>query len=223
MVKNYSPSTPTSSTSTRENTTMDGTTDDSEDRIDAALEDVASSLSDAWYDAAMEAVDGPPRHVDAANIARSVLADHGIQLVADHGSVAMRPVVPSGAHPDAVSPVVSPAVGGPVELDLGPIEARLEAATPGPWEADGNGVHTRRGACVALTHFADHQRVDAEFIAHAPTDVRALVAEVRRLRGQVQRARAIQQRLHDGDTVGVIRQSLADELDAALDAEAVTE
>jgi len=83
--------------------------------------------------------------------------------------------------------------------ELDQIKARLQAATPGPWEAD-TGV---RGDCVvwgpngrflmnaqAEPHWIEYpgekrsvsfdvDRRDAEFIAHARTDVPALLALVR--------------------------------------------
>jgi hypothetical protein len=95
------------------------------------------------------------------------------------------------------------------------IETRQQAATPGPWgiyesgslidiaadiEETGCGYRARRGIArledepldndpthKAWTAEEDWAQVqaDAEFIAHAPEDVRALVAEVRRLRAQV--------------------------------------
>lgn len=76
----------------------------------------------------------------------------------------------------------------PAELDV--IEARLKAATPGPWVAPcgalGTDVRTLGGASVA----DDVKRADdADFIAHAPTDIAALLAEVRRLTPAVKVAR----------------------------------
>ncbi len=84
-------------------------------------------------------------------------------------------------------------------LDLEPIKARLAAATPGPW-----GFHVLPqpvGITVATIHSEQGPREtcwtvdlppeiggmgtekDAEFIANAPEDIAALVAEVERLRG----------------------------------------
>jgi hypothetical protein len=82
-------------------------------------------------------------------------------------------------------------------LDLDEVEARANAATEGPWRALTSG---RRGGdhwhvtdsdqSIALIHASDGEdedmrEPDAEFIAHARTDVPALVAEVRRLRAKV--------------------------------------
>ena len=101
---------------------------------------------------------------------------------------------------------------------LAEIEERLRAATPGPWQAMRQGnqyietdyLPTAKvvGASVvtglkrpwnphayisfgmrATTHeearFTD---ADADFIAHAPTDIAALIAEVRRLREALKQA-----------------------------------
>lgn len=70
-------------------------------------------------------------------------------------------------------------------LDLDVIEARANAATPGPWgalspRADGASPVTRAGGAWIAPFTAED---DAEFIAHAREDVPALVDEVRRLRG----------------------------------------
>lgn len=84
-------------------------------------------------------------------------------------------------------------------IDLDAIRARAEAATPGPWTMrDGWGPTTD-----GLMHFTriangDHDsvlsadgpdiagsRANAEFIAHARHDIPALLAEVDRLRSQL--------------------------------------
>lgn len=77
------------------------------------------------------------------------------------------------------------------EIDLEAIEARANAATEGPWiikksvmaEAeivgnDGEAVVQADGE----TGVASFELKDGEFIAHARTDIPALIAEVRRLR-----------------------------------------
>ncbi|WP_372352665.1 hypothetical protein [Streptomyces sp. KL116D] len=81
-------------------------------------------------------------------------------------------------------------------LDLDAIEARATAATPGPWCTDSweiyKGAEYEAGAewlgetCRAGE--MDDSRADAEFVAHARTDVPALIAEVRRLRAADDRA-----------------------------------
>lgn len=88
--------------------------------------------------------------------------------------------------------------------ELDKIEARAEKATPGPWEpsvverVDPGYCHVRRGAGPA--HFDYWERgsqgkyvssepeakTDADFIAHARTDIPRLIAVVRKaiLRGE---------------------------------------
>jgi len=90
---------------------------------------------------------------------------------------------------------------------LAAIEARTDSATPGPWEADTG----TRGDCVvwgpngrflmnaqAEPHWIEYpgekrsvsfdvDRRDAEFIAHARTDVPALLAMVREQRAKLDR------------------------------------
>ena len=71
------------------------------------------------------------------------------------------------------------------DIDLEPIKARLEAATDGPWEIDPTAHDWAAGVrCLPCqVSVADTASVEiAEFIAHAPTDIDALVAEVERLR-----------------------------------------
>lgn len=94
------------------------------------------------------------------------------------------------------------------DLDLDAIKARVEAATPGPWKADGGEVsqHWSRpepwqevvstevscmSYCYGGTARGVERDADAEFIAHARTDVPALVAEVERLRAREGRVRAL--------------------------------
>jgi len=99
-----------------------------------------------------------------------------------------------------------------VPLDLDAITARAEAATPGEWgyeafphrvDIDGPGgwANFWRGAerPEFLTDMEPAEfkqaRADAEFIAHARTDIPALLAEVSRLRTQV---RELEDALEDG-------------------------
>ena len=78
-------------------------------------------------------------------------------------------------------------------LDLEPIKERLTAATPGPWFADDDGgVSTEPHAyTMTSTPVVDTEGCgmgnpkDATFIANAPTDITALVAEVERLEKEV--------------------------------------
>ena len=91
-------------------------------------------------------------------------------------------------HGDDIATTPAP-VGAAVELDLDAIEARVNAATPGPWwvEQVGDfGVESAVIECVRWRGYLNtlHLGEDtptAEFIAHAREDVPALVAEVRRL------------------------------------------
>ena len=73
---------------------------------------------------------------------------------------------------------LEPTDSKPTDLDA--IEARLARATPGPWHVDdsGRGVEamTEIGAVEVV---AWTERADAILIAHAPEDLRALLARVR--------------------------------------------
>lgn len=82
-------------------------------------------------------------------------------------------------------------------LDLQPIEYRLAAATPGPWGVSFNPIPPG-GKPVAQVNtiviLSDEPLYgspieDAELIANAPTDLAALVAEVERLRKEVQQCK----------------------------------
>lgn len=84
----------------------------------------------------------------------------------------------------------------PEPLDLEPIKAKEQAATPGPWEVNGS-PHDRHMATVGRHYITTPNRAGrsarneaiAEFIASARTDVPALVAEVERLRAEVEELR----------------------------------
>lgn len=73
-------------------------------------------------------------------------------------------------------------------LDLPAIKARYEAATEGPWTGEDNYVRGDHGVlamcpCYGPGYLAEFPAAaNAEFIAHARTDVPELVAEVERLR-----------------------------------------
>lgn len=79
------------------------------------------------------------------------------------------------------------------DQQLSGIEARANAATPGPWCTDSweiyQGAEYEAGAeWIGETCRAgemDDSRADAEFVAAARTDVPALLAEVRRLTARV--------------------------------------
>ena len=93
-------------------------------------------------------------------------------------------------------------------MDLQAIEARLAAATPGPWKAQdfvaaptedagsavvkqGNGglvAYALRSGAVEHEWYDKPQcDADAEFLAHAPDDIRALLDEVKAVREAVAR------------------------------------
>ena len=68
---------------------------------------------------------------------------------------------------------------------LDEIQARLDAATPGPWVAMNSGV-------IAIVTASEHQLItrgslppDADFIAHAPDDLAWLLERVARLEATV--------------------------------------
>ena len=89
-------------------------------------------------------------------------------------------------------------------LDLEPIKERLDKAHTewGPWKAKGDSwdgysvVIDDNGPGVSIIaeqigQGEDEGRGDAEFIANAPEDIAALVAEVERLREQVNAVKKI--------------------------------
>ncbi len=99
-----------------------------------------------------------------------------------------------------------------VDLDLEAIKARAEAATPGPWEADGEpflpqnwrpklsvwaNVGDEFSHLVAAVATPDKYLglTDADFIAHARTDVPALVAALEERDAEVERLREENERL----------------------------
>lgn len=67
------------------------------------------------------------------------------------------------------------------------IAAREAAATPGPWRqrSDAGIVTDADGQPLAVFGTSGPHCADAEFIAHAPEDVRWLLAEVKRLTGRL--------------------------------------
>lgn len=82
---------------------------------------------------------------------------------------------------------------------LDAIQARLDATTEGPWEQCGRGIDGGpssltevvtldvecMGHCYGGTGLGVQNEADAGFIAHARTDVPALLAEVERLRARL--------------------------------------
>lgn len=76
----------------------------------------------------------------------------------------------------------------PHPVDLEPIKARCEAATPGPWFCDGDMDSVWSDAHPHGHVVTDPEGQDGPFIAHARTDVPALVAEVELLRAALWRS-----------------------------------
>ncbi len=85
-----------------------------------------------------------------------------------------------------------------IDGELTAIEARCNAATPGPWDDDDGEIIDSESSTVARITFHGNvntiQRLretysirDGAFIAHARTDVPALIDEVKRLRAQNER------------------------------------
>lgn len=75
---------------------------------------------------------------------------------------------------------------------LAEIKARLEAATPGPWFVSSDDGCTVSYACVALARMSGSHPVDAAnaaLIAHAPTDIAALLAALAERDAEVARLR----------------------------------
>lgn len=87
--------------------------------------------------------------------------------------------------------------------DLNAIRARVEAATPGEWRVEWDGEYDQElfpceisaresRSSTAFEKVCDVEELseaDADLIANAPTDLRALLAEVKRLRAEVQQER----------------------------------
>lgn len=91
------------------------------------------------------------------------------------------------------------------DIDLAPIKERLAKATPGPWRVWRDPDPTKVRATAVETAWChgdiegdtelitDYLPTDADatFIANAPEDIAALVAEVERLREQVEAVKKI--------------------------------
>lgn len=109
--------------------------------------------------------------------------------------------------------------------ELAAIEARLRAATPGPWaevttedSSCGRVYAIGRNdealvACVSCNDFECHPMcdADAEFIANAPTDIAALLAEVAEFRAHVSRAIFERKKAEDEATALMERAHVAEE------------
>jgi hypothetical protein len=71
-------------------------------------------------------------------------------------------------------------------IDIEAITARLSEATSGPWHRHGADVHGGVGVLFTGNDGSSEVRqqadADAEFVAHAPADIAALLDEIARLR-----------------------------------------
>ena len=91
----------------------------------------------------------------------------------------------------------------PPDPRLDEIQARLSAATPGPWEIIGGNEYLT-GIDVAIGSWDEGgiRLRDAEFIAMAPGDVRYLLAELRKAHEALARVEGLHQReviaVHEG-------------------------
>jgi hypothetical protein len=112
-----------------------------------------------------------------------------------------------------------------MSLDLDAIEARANAATPGPWWADAD-----KGGEVSLWQvdpsdvdmaYFPAADADNEFIATARTDVPALVAEVRRQQEHAANARRRESKERgarvDAEERAAVAEALAARLEAKLE------
>lgn len=97
--------------------------------------------------------------------------------------------------------LIVPKVALPEAESLNAIKARLAAATPGPWHVDrkhANVVYDVADNWGTQTWSASNRHynngdplTDAEFIAHAPEDIAALLAEVEHLRAELTSSRIV--------------------------------
>ena len=80
-------------------------------------------------------------------------------------------------------------------VDLDAIKARLNTATPGPWKVairqpsyhywSSHGIDAKDDPVIEPSDYLSLD--DAEFIANTPSDIAALIEEVERLRGHIDR------------------------------------
>jgi hypothetical protein len=77
------------------------------------------------------------------------------------------------------------------DAELNVIRERAEAATPGPWVNVGSDVAAPRRPTEPFSCYGNYREIldeangcddDLEFIAHARTDIPALLAEIERLK-----------------------------------------
>lgn len=69
-------------------------------------------------------------------------------------------------------------------IDIDAIEARANAATPGPWHCDSDGNITQTAHVTRDVWFIPMNVEDSQFAAAARTDVPALIARVRELEAE---------------------------------------
>jgi hypothetical protein len=116
----------------------------------------------------------------------------------------------------------TPRTPQPLTADqLAEIQARAEAATPGPWNVENDYCDCSEYGCshppfpVAFGPFTsfenttDRHHYDADFAAHARTDVPALIAEVARLKQAAADALAQVRQVKALDTYSANRLDLA--------------
>jgi hypothetical protein len=94
-----------------------------------------------------------------------------------------------------ITSTTTPDPAAETPLDLEAIEGRLDKITPGEWKFDGTKdrpLFVDKDTSIVWVPWVfegeaelDMEQVDGEFIANAPTDIAALVAEVKRLREEV--------------------------------------
>ncbi len=126
-----------------------------------------------------------------------------VSCSAAHKSSPSRAALPS-AKQKATTPMNDTTIAGVQPVDHEAVRARLNAATPGPWEAGDRWVYTTpiydddprlMNVLGVVDHYAEHERVEAErkrgqanaeLIAHAPADLAALLVENQRLRDTIQ-------------------------------------
>ncbi|WP_250504863.1 hypothetical protein [Bowdeniella massiliensis] len=114
--------------------------------------------------------------------------------------------------------------------ELDEIQARADAATPGPWVAIGNSVAQEVNQCTCAGHIPCYGHepycglegpvilqaypTDATFAAHARTDVPRLTAEIRRLREMYLRRQMLG--LEQGSNIEVLTREQAETRRAAI-------
>lgn len=85
-------------------------------------------------------------------------------------------------------------------MSINEIRERLSKATPGPWRRTGSARHIiyqydggddMRTVIGEIWGCGNIQDVDADFIAHAPEDIKFLLAEVERLEAELQHYRQL--------------------------------